>query len=108
MISDLWFVEGNDAAATLTTYAPPTYGAVEEAAALVDVTDAVYVWLSDIGMAEYFSSFKAEGYETEADILTLTRDDLQGLGVTKQMHLKKILGKAQQQKDEGDKRMTQY
>ena len=54
------------------------------------------------------NSILAEGYETDADMDTLTKDDLQGLGITKQMHVKKILKKVQERMNEGGKPMTQY
>ena len=55
--------------------------------------DVIYNWLSDIGLTEYHEILKAEGYETVADLKTITAVDLKELGITKQMHVKRILTK---------------
>merc|ERR1712087_969989 len=58
------------------------------------VNEAVLKWLSDIGLADYYDLFVGEGYESTADMQSLTENDLRALGITKQMHIKKMLRKA--------------
>merc|ERR1712176_674996 len=53
--------------------------------------DVVHHWLSDIGLTEYHEILKAEGYETVADLKTISFSDLRAMGITKQMHVKRIL-----------------
>merc|ERR1712176_231468 len=62
---------------------------------VADANEAVSEWLSDIGLAEYCDLFVGEGYESTADMETFTENDLRALGITKQMHIKKVLKKAQ-------------
>ena len=50
-------------------------------------------WLRDIGLAEYTSVFKAQGYESKQDMDSLTADDLKAIGVRKHLHVKKIMAK---------------
>jgi len=56
-------------------------------------SDAIYRWLEDIGLTEYHQLLKTQGYDTVADLKTITVSDLKELGITKQMHVKKILSK---------------
>ena len=53
----------------------------------------MYAWLAEIGLAEYCATIKQQGYDNIHDLSTLTKDDLHELGITKQMHIKKILNK---------------
>eukprot|EP01084_Bolivina_argentea_P092085 165716_1 len=50
---------------------------------------AVYNWLNDIGLNEYYDAMINEGYQTVKDILTITENDLINMNITKQMHVKK-------------------
>merc|ERR1712154_703879 len=44
-------------------------------------------------MGKYHEILKAEGYEAVSDLRTITATDLRALGITKQMHIKRILMK---------------
>ena len=58
-----------------------------------DDNHEVKQWLNDIGLGEYYQTLKYQGYETVDDVLTITDNDLKELGITKQMHVKKIMNK---------------
>ena len=53
--------------------------------------DAIYNWLSDIGLTEYHGILKTGGYENMSDLETITASDLSLMGITNQWHVKKIL-----------------
>jgi len=55
--------------------------------------DEVLQWLTERGLAEYYALLKGQGYESRADLETLTKRDLKEMGITKQMHVKKMLAK---------------
>merc|ERR1712173_497768 len=55
-------------------------------------------WLKQVGLEQYHDRLVREGYETLSDLQTLTADDLRGMYITKQMHVKKILGKIETEK----------
>merc|ERR1712087_191044 len=90
LTQDNYGTMGNDNLNVPVPSAPPVNN-------VMDPNDAVYVWLDEVGMAQYASIFKAEGYETKEDMDSLTKEDmidLKGSGITKQMHIKRILTKA--------------
>ena len=55
----------------------------------------IYNWLSDIinepELTTYLGILADQGYDTVSDLKTITASDLKSLGITKQMHVKKIL-----------------
>ena len=57
--------------------------------------DVVYVWLQAIGLPQYEHVLVEQGYATAADLSTITRGDLEAMGITKQMHIKKILAETE-------------
>ena len=59
----------------------------------------VYTWLNQIGLTEYHDVFVKEGYESLSDLQSITENDLRGMNITKQMHIKKILGKISTEKE---------
>merc|ERR1719295_1357432 len=58
---------------------------------LMALNGEIQVWLSGIGLMRYYGLLKQNGYETMADLQTITAADLKKVGITKQRHIKKML-----------------
>ena len=51
----------------------------------------IKIWLYNIQLTEYFDIITNNGYETVKDLLSITEQDLNDMGITKQFHVKKIM-----------------
>jgi len=59
--------------------------------------EVVWNWLDQIGLSQYYDTVINEGYESLTDLQSITEKDLDGMGINKQMHKKKILKKIEEE-----------
>ena len=74
---------------------------------VININNDVYEWLNDIGLSRYHDLFIQNGIEDVQTILTLTKDDLDRIGV-KLGHRNKIMGKIQNNDDNNRGGVTNF
>lgn len=89
------------AAATATVAVTSTVAATTGGASVATSYSnyAIKSWLDSIDMIEYYNIFITNGYETSKDMNSLTETDCEKLGIKKYLHVKKIVTKANDEKN---------